>query len=105
MSTKILAIGTLAKPPSSPEVGAIMASEVPPTLKLYLDGHMDQFWVRQGNTGVGILMNVNRGRSARTARRAAPHASQAHDVRDLPIGPLGPLGMLINGGQFQTAGA
>ena len=72
MSNKILAIGTLGVSASSPEIGAIMPREIPPTLKLYLDGHMDQFWVRDGNTGVVFLMNAQTVDEAKSLLEVLP---------------------------------
>lgn len=40
---KIMAVGPLPAPLSLEQVGQFMPNEVPATLRLYLDGHMEQF--------------------------------------------------------------
>jgi hypothetical protein len=58
---KIMAIGTL-KPLTSEQQRMYMPTEVPATLQLYLDGKMEQFWLRDDNAGVIFLMNSTRSR-------------------------------------------
>ena len=54
---KVMAIGTLN--PLSPEQRQrYLPKEVPATLQLYLDGKMEQFWLRDKEAGVIFLMNV-----------------------------------------------
>jgi hypothetical protein len=48
---KIMAIGTL-KSMTPDQQGKYMPAEVPATLKLYLDGKMEQFWLRDDNAGL-----------------------------------------------------
>jgi hypothetical protein len=47
---KIMAIGTL-KSFTPEQQRTYMPAEVPATLKLYLDGKMEQFWLRDNNAG------------------------------------------------------
>ena len=54
---KVLAIGTL-KPLSKEQSDRIFPHEVPATLKLYLDGKIEQFWLRDEMKGAVFLMNV-----------------------------------------------
>jgi hypothetical protein len=56
--TKILAIGQFTKPPTPEQIKEIFPEEVPATLKLYLSGKIDQWWVKQTQTGAVFLMNV-----------------------------------------------
>jgi len=54
---KVMAIGTLN--PLSPEQRQrYLPQEVPATLQLYLDGKMEQFWLRDKEEGVIFLMSV-----------------------------------------------
>jgi hypothetical protein len=53
-----MAIGTL-KPLTPEQQRTYMPTEVPATLKLYLDGKMEQFWLRDNNEGVIFLMTVD----------------------------------------------
>lgn len=55
---KVMAVGTLV--PLSPEqLAHYMPTEVPATLQLYLDGKMEQFWMRENGVGVIFLMSVD----------------------------------------------
>ena len=55
---KVMAIGTL-KPFSHEQKQRYLPKEVPATLQLYLDGKMEQFWLRDKEAGVIFLMNVD----------------------------------------------
>ena len=55
---KVMAIGTLDAPLTPEQRQQIMSKEVPHTLKLYLDGKIEQFWFRAG-TGPIFLMNAD----------------------------------------------
>jgi len=43
---KVMAIASITKPLSPEQRQQIMPKEVPDTLKLYLDGKIEQFWYR-----------------------------------------------------------
>ena len=58
---KVMAIGTLDAPLTSEQRQQILPNEVSHTLKLYLDGKIEQFWFRQG-TGPIFLMNLIRSK-------------------------------------------
>jgi len=45
---KVMAIGTL-KPLTPEQRQTYLPKEVPATLKLYVDGKMEQFWLRDNN--------------------------------------------------------
>ena len=78
---KIMAIGTL-KPLTPEQQRTYMPDEVPATLKLYLDGKMEQFWLREANAGVIFLMTVDSIAEADALLKAMPlgHANSS-DVR------------------------
>ncbi len=73
-----------------------MAKEVPATLKLYVDGKMDQFWLREDGKGVVFIMTTESTEEADALLRALP-LGQAGLLRFelIAIGPLTPLGLLI----------
>lgn len=92
---KVMAIGTL-KPLTPEQRQMYLPKEVPATLKLYVDGKMEQFWLRDNNAGVIFLMNVNSVEEANALLKALPLGQANLLTFDLmPIGPLTPLGMLI----------
>src|ERR1700754_3979320 len=93
---KVLAIASINKPLSPEQRQQIMPSEVPATLKLYLDGKIEQFWFRQDAPGVIFLMNVESFDEAKAAVNALPLAAQGFATYQLmQVGPLAPLGLLI----------
>jgi hypothetical protein len=92
---KVMAIGTL-KPLTPEQRQMYLPKEVPATLQLYVDGKMEQFWLRDNNAGVIFLMTVDSVEEARTLLKALPLGQANLLTFDLmPIGPLTPLGMLI----------
>jgi hypothetical protein len=92
---KVMAIGTL-KPLSPEQRQRYLPAEVPATLQLYLDGKMEQFWLRDKEEGVIFLMTVDSIDEAGRLLQALPLGQANLLTFDLmPIGPLMPLGMLI----------
>jgi hypothetical protein len=92
---KVMAIGTL-KPLTAEQRQKYLPEEVPATLQLYVDGKMEQFWLRDNNAGVIFLMTVDSVAEADALLKALP-LGQANllTFELMPIGPLTPLGMLI----------
>jgi hypothetical protein len=95
---KVFAIASIAQPLTPEQRQQIMPNEVPATLKLYLDGRIEQFWYRQGAPGVIFLMNVDSVEQAKAAVEALPLAAGGFAKYEFfPVGPLAPLGLLIQG--------
>ncbi len=95
---KVLAIATIVKPVTPEQRAEIMPREVPATLRLYLDGKIDQFWYRQDKPGVVFLMEAESVDAARAATGTLPLVADGYAQYDfIPLGPLAPLGMLIQG--------
>ena len=93
---KVIAIASITQPLTPEQRQQIMPNEVPATLKLYLDGKIEQFWYRQDAPGVIFLMNVESVDEAQAAVHALPLAVGGFAKYQLiPVGPLAPLGMLI----------
>ena len=93
---KVIAIGNISKPLTPEQRQEIMPNEVPATLKLYLDGKIEQFWYRQDKPGVIFLMNVESLEQAKAALDALPLAAGGYATYELmQVGPLAPLGLLI----------
>jgi hypothetical protein len=55
MTMKVLCISKWAKAPSPEERDAILPKEVPATLRLYLDGVIEQMWFKLDAPGVVFL--------------------------------------------------
>jgi len=92
---KVMAVGSIN--PLTPEQRQqYMPKEVPDTLRLYLDGKIEQFWFRKDAAGVIFLMNVDSVEQAKAALDALPLTAAKLMKFDLmPVGPLAPLGLLI----------
>ena len=95
---KVMAIGSFAKPLTPEQRQQVLPNEVPATLKLYLDGKIEQFWFRQDAPGVLFLMNVESIEQAKATIEALPLVTGGYAKYDfMQIGPLAPLGLLIQG--------
>jgi hypothetical protein len=92
---KVMAIGTF-KPLSQEQRQQYLPKEVRATLQFYLDGKMEQFWLRDKDEGVIFLMRVDSVDEADRLLKALPLVQANLLTWDLmPIGPLLPLGMLM----------
>lgn len=92
---KVLAIGTL-KSLTQEQSDRIFPAEVPATLKLYLDGKIEQFWLRDEMKGAIFLLNVESVAEAENLLKELPFTKENLHTFDLmPVGPLLPLGFLI----------
>ena len=95
---KVFAIGSINKPMTDDQRKEIMPKEVPNTLKLYLDGKIEQFWFRDDKPGVVFLMNAESVEQANATVNALPLAVGGFlSFEMIPVGPLKPLGLLIQG--------
>jgi muconolactone delta-isomerase len=93
---KVFAIGSIAKVPTDEQKQQIMPKEVPDTLKLYLDGKLEQFWFRQDVPGTFFLFNVESIDEAKKITESMPLVAEGFLKYDLfEVGPLAPLGLLL----------
>lgn len=95
-TTRILAIGTVNPGVDPAAVRAILPAEVRETVKLYLDGKIDQWFSLQGRSGVAFILNVTDTATAGAMLEELP-LGQAHLMRFelIPVGPLNPLRQLL----------
>ncbi len=103
--SKYLAIGTFAAGSTPEQLNPFMSAEVPATLKLYVDGKMDQFWLRHDGKGVVFVMTTETAEEADALLKALPlgQANLLH-FQLIPVGNLVPLGLLM-GEKFSVGGA
>ena len=95
-TTKILAIGHIVTTADAKNRQSIMPSEVRETVKLYLAGKIDSWYVRKDQPGVVFLMNVSTVQEAHELLEALPLGKAGMMEFDLiPIGPLSPLQYLL----------
>jgi len=98
-TTKVLAIGQFTTPPTPEQIKEFFPKEVPATLRLYLAGKIDQWWIRQTQTGAVFLMNVTSVEEARALMEKLP-LGQAGLMKHefIELGPLTPLHLLLTDG-------
>ncbi|WP_158817448.1 hypothetical protein [Methylocapsa sp. S129] len=90
---KFLAIAKLQVPRE--QLAPHMPKEPAATLKLYVDGVLEQFWYVE-NKGPVFLLNADSEEAAQAALRTLPLTAANLVLYDLlPLGPLVPLGRLI----------
>lgn len=95
-TTKVLAVGTLTSPLTEEQRKGIMSHEVPDTVKLYLAGKIDQWYVRKDGKGVVFILNLGSTEEAKTLLAQLPLGQAKLMNFDLiPLGPLSPLGLLL----------
>ena len=85
------------KPGVLPEqIMKIMPAEIRATVPLYLDGKIQQWYMRGDGRGVIFIMNCQDVAEARSLIESLP-LSQANlvDEQFIPVGPLLPLGILL----------
>jgi hypothetical protein len=93
---KVLAIGSIVKPVSDTQRDEILKREVPHTLRLYLNGPIEQFWFRQDKPGPIFLMEVKSIDEAKATIDGMPIMIEGIAAYEfIPVGPLAPLGRLI----------
>ena len=94
-TTRILAIGTVNSGVDPAAVRSILPTEVRETVKLYLDGKIDQWFSLQGRSGVAFILNVTDPAAARHTLEKLP-LGQAHlmTFKLIPLAPLSPLRQL-----------
>ncbi len=94
---KVFAIATATAALTPEQLQKHMPQEVPSTLKLYLDGKVEQFWFRE-KVGPIFLMNVDSVEQAQATLNALPLVAEKLMAYEfLPVGPLMPLGLLLQG--------
>jgi hypothetical protein len=78
------------------QIMKVMPAEIRATVPLYLDGKIQQWYMRGDGRGVIFILNCKDEAEARALLESLP-LSQANlvDGQFIPVGPLLPLGMLL----------
>jgi hypothetical protein len=94
-TTRILAIGTVNPGADPATVRSILPNEVRETVKLYLDGKIDQWFSLEDRNGVAFILNVTDPAAAHDMLEKLP-LGQAHlmSCELIPLAPLNPLRQL-----------
>jgi hypothetical protein len=96
-TTKLLAIGTFTAKATPTLSKPVLPSEVRQTLLIYLDGKIDQWFVKQDQSGVVFLMNLTDPKEAHDLLEKLPLGQAGlMEFQIIPLGPISPLRMLIS---------
>ncbi|MDL2410670.1 hypothetical protein PY650_34915 [Rhizobium calliandrae] len=96
---KVFATGKLIKPLTPELRQKYRPIEVAATIKLYLEGMIEQFWFRE-NVGPIFLMSARSVEEAEAAVNALPLTADGFVIYECTaVGPLTPLGIVMQYGQ------
>jgi hypothetical protein len=95
-TTKVLAIGTFTKKGTPDRWKPLLPSEVRDTVRLYLAGKIDQWYLKQDQSGVVFLMNVTDPKEALELLGGFPFGRAGMmRFQIIPLGPIAPLRVLL----------
>jgi hypothetical protein len=78
------------------QISKVMQAEVRDTVRLYLDGKIQQWYVRGDGKGVIFFLDCRTVDEAKTIVEALPLVKGNFASFDyMPVGPLSPLGLLL----------
>jgi hypothetical protein len=98
-TSKVLALGRFTSPPTPEQLKTIFPREVPETLRLYLNGKIEQWWARQDQKGPVFLMSVTTVAEARSILEKLPLGqAKLMEFEYVELSPLTPLHMLLSEG-------
>ena len=99
-TTKLLAIGSFTAGTAPAAWHAVLPAEVRATVRLYLAGKIDQWFVKQDQSGVVFLLNVTDPAEARALLERLPFGPAGLMTFQLiPLGPISPLRLLLEPAQ------
>lgn len=94
--TKVIAIGRVTDKWTPDAIRTVMPREVRETVALYLQGRLDQWFLRKDQPGVVFVFNSSDPREVHDLLEALPLGQEKMMTFDLiPLGPLAPLGLLL----------
>ena len=95
-TTKILAVGRWTLKATADGVRPVLPAEVRDTVRLYLDGVIDQWFIQQDNSGVVFLLNVTETDKAHALLEKLPLGQAGlMEFQLTQLGPVSPLASLI----------
>lgn len=96
VTTRVMAIGSLTAKATPEDLRSVLEREVPATLKLYLAGHIDDWYARTDRNGVVFILNVTTVAEARALLDPLPLGRAGMMTFEFtPLGPLRPLAKLL----------
>jgi hypothetical protein len=101
-TTAVLVIETAKRGVTAQQIMAVIPEEIRATVKLYLDGKIQQWYSRGDGKGVIFLVDATTEEEVRALMETLPLAKeQLIDHQYIPVGPLMPLRALIGPGAQQ----
>jgi hypothetical protein len=95
-TTKVLAIGSFTAKGTPDAVKPVLLQEVRETVKIYLTGKLEQWYVKPDQSGVVFLMNVSDPKEAHALLEKLPFGQAGlMDFQFIPLGPISPLRLLL----------
>jgi hypothetical protein len=95
-TTKLLAIGTFTAKGAPDKWKPLLAAEVRDTVRLYLAGKIDQWYLKQDRSGVVFMMNVTDPKEAFELLGRFPFGQAGlMEFQIIPLGPIAPLRVLL----------
>jgi hypothetical protein len=95
---KLLAIGTFTAKAAPNVWRPILPTEMRETARLYLSGKIDQWYVKQDQSGVVFIMNMTDPEEAHELLANLPLGQRGlMEFQIIPLGPLSPLRSLLSG--------
>ncbi len=96
-TTKLLAIGSFTAKGTPERWKPLLPSEVRDTVRLYLTGKIDQWYLKQDQSGVVFVMNVTDPKEALELLGKFPFGQAGlMEFQIIPLGPIGPLRVLLS---------
>lgn len=94
--THVLATLTVNPGITRDQIMKVMQNEVRDTVKLYLDGKIQQWWARGDGKGVVFLLDCKSVDEAKAVLETLPLAKgELASFEYMPLGPLTPLRLLL----------
>jgi hypothetical protein len=95
-TVKLLAIGTFTVKGTPDRWKPLLSAEVRDTVRLYLAGKIDQWYLKQDQSGVVFMMNVTDPKEARELLGRFPFGQAGlMEFEIIPLGPIAPLRVLL----------
>ena len=95
-TTKLLAIGSFTAKATPDRWTPLLPSEVRDTVRLYLAGKIDQWYLKQDQSGVVFMMNVTDPKEALELLGKFPFGQAGlMEFQIIPLGPIAPLRVLL----------
>ena len=97
-TTKLLAIGSFTAKATPEAWEPLIPAEMRQTTQLYLAGKLDQWYVKQDQSGVVFILNVTDPADAKAMLDPLPLGRAGFmTFQFIPLGPLSPMRTLLGG--------